>query len=136
MPRSRKVLMGIVVLLAGLAVWCAAHVRDPPFLPEDAAHRTGAGEDACVTCHGPDGSSPRGRSHPVGRDCFRCHAFRRVSAFDSGRPPRPTESGAGYDSPRGAAGGSPGSGGVPVTASSSASTIAVAPHTRVSSTAK
>ena len=29
--------------------------------------------ERCADCHGPEGEYPRGKKHPLGADCTRCH---------------------------------------------------------------
>jgi hypothetical protein len=73
MSRKQIVLLGVLVAVAALLVWLALRNPGPPFLPNDAAHATFSSSDACLECHGPDGSSPRTKNHPLGLDCLRCH---------------------------------------------------------------
>jgi hypothetical protein len=47
--------------------------RQAPTVPDDPDHDRARGTAACLDCHGPDGVMPRGRNHPNGFDCFRCH---------------------------------------------------------------
>ena len=73
---SRTQIVLLVVLLLAAALLLVLVFRNPPipFLPDDADHRGGAGAPGCTECHDPEGVYPRGQNHPVGQDCFRCHA--------------------------------------------------------------
>ncbi|MDH3628006.1 MAG: hypothetical protein OES25_10155 [Acidobacteriota bacterium] len=74
MNRTQKILLiSLVVGVAGIA-FLLRELRQPPLLPADADHRLDTGE-ACVSCHGPTGSDPRGPNHPLGEDCLRCHGL-------------------------------------------------------------
>lgn len=75
---SRKqIALLVVVALAAVAVFLLARSnRQPPLLPGDEEHAAFVSADACLQCHGPDGPYPRGRSHPVGRECLQCHGRR------------------------------------------------------------
>lgn len=71
------------VLLAFLAVAFAATLvlilrnPEPPFLPADDAHAGFLDADGCLVCHGVGAEQAQKPTHPVGRDCMRCHAFSR-----------------------------------------------------------
>jgi hypothetical protein len=69
------VLLVALAAFAALVAWIALRNRQPPVLPADAVHARFDGADACLTCHGPAGPNPQPASHPVGRDCTRCHGF-------------------------------------------------------------
>jgi len=74
--RTQKVALAVLVLLAVLVGWLATRTRKPPWIPPDADH-VGVALSECASCHGPDGVYFRGRNHPLGSDCTRCHAVRR-----------------------------------------------------------
>lgn len=73
MRRTQIVLAVALLLLAVLALLLALRNPPIPFLPADADHADGALR-ACLDCHGPDAALPRSANHPLGDDCFRCHA--------------------------------------------------------------
>lgn len=75
MTRGR--LIGIVaVAFVFLAAFLLARtVRFPPDIPVDADHRRGRSRGECLACHGPDGSSPRSKNHPLADTCFQCHSW-------------------------------------------------------------
>jgi cytochrome c553 len=74
MSRRQIVLAAALGLLALLAVLLAVRTRGAPYLPDDPEHRSDSA--VCMSCHGPDGPAPRSPNHPLGDDCFRCHARR------------------------------------------------------------
>ena len=74
MSRTQIVLAAALVLLALLAVLLALGTRGAPYLPRDADHASESAD--CMSCHGPDAPAPRSANHPLGDDCFRCHARR------------------------------------------------------------
>ena len=76
MGRAQKLfLLGLLLLavLIGILAW---KNRQPPFLPDDAEHRGFVSAEDCLTCHSAEGVYPRGRNHPMGFDCTRCHGTR------------------------------------------------------------
>jgi hypothetical protein len=75
--RKQVLLLTFLALLASLVVWIALRNRQPPFLPADTIHRSATGPEVCLTCHDTGGMMPRSKNHPVGNDCYRCHAARR-----------------------------------------------------------
>ena len=74
MSRRQMLLAATLALVALLAVLLAVRTRGAPYLPVDPDHASDAA--ACMSCHGPDGPVPRSANHPLGDDCFRCHARR------------------------------------------------------------
>ena len=66
-------LFAVILVVAGFVVFLALRSRQPPVLPADAEHAAFTGAAACLTCHGPAGSSPQSKNHPLGDDCLRCH---------------------------------------------------------------
>jgi len=70
--RTQKIALAVLIVVAVLIGWLASRTRQPPFLPQDVDHTT-ASLAACESCHGPDGVYFRGKNHPLGRDCTRCH---------------------------------------------------------------
>jgi len=77
MARRQVVSLALLGALLAFVVYLALRNPKPPFLPGDDAHGSFESALACFTCHGPTGPSPQSPKHPVGRDCMRCHAFRR-----------------------------------------------------------
>ena len=73
MSRSQKISFLALALLALLVAVLVLRNRGAPRLPRDADHVGFSGVAGCLDCHGSSGVSPRGRTHPVGNDCFRCH---------------------------------------------------------------
>ncbi len=76
MGRGQKVfLIGLVLLAAliGILVW---RNRQPPMLPENENHAGITSGERCLVCHGPEDELTRGRNHPLGFDCARCHGTR------------------------------------------------------------
>ena len=68
----------VAVVLAGGMLWILATREPPPPTPGDSVHAGWrAGEESCLTCHGVDGPNPRGKSHPLDQQCFRCHEMPR-----------------------------------------------------------
>jgi hypothetical protein len=76
MTRRQAVLMAALAAAAALVLWLALGTRQAPILPGDPAHAVSAGPAPCLACHGAAGVSPRGRNHPLGDDCLRCHGVR------------------------------------------------------------
>ena len=76
MKRGQAVGLVLLAAAAGTALWLARATRVPPAPPTDRVHAEAVAPDGCLTCHGPEGMRPRPRSHPPGRDCWRCHAAR------------------------------------------------------------
>jgi hypothetical protein len=76
LKRTQLILLAVLALIAGLVAVLATRSRQPPFLPQDSEHRGFVDLRGCVECHGPDGALPRGRNHPIGEDCTRCHGMR------------------------------------------------------------
>lgn len=76
MTRRQVILLVALFALAAILIGLALRNPAPPWMPEDAEHRKTFDADACLECHGPGGPSAQSASHPVGRDCTRCHAYR------------------------------------------------------------
>lgn len=76
MTRRQVVLLLALAALAAALIGLALRNPAPPWLPSDAEHASSVSADACLACHGPGGPSPQSASHPVGRDCARCHVAR------------------------------------------------------------
>jgi hypothetical protein len=76
MSRTQIALLAALLLIAALILVLAFRNPSIPFLPDDADHLAGVDGPGCLECHGPDAIFPRGQNHPVGQDCFRCHARR------------------------------------------------------------
>jgi cytochrome c553 len=74
MSRNQIVLLIVLALVAALVLALALRSRQAPFLPGDEDHRSSPSAQPCAECHGPDGVLPRSQNHPLGEDCFRCHA--------------------------------------------------------------
>jgi hypothetical protein len=74
MNRTQIILVVALLLVAALILVLVFRNPRIPFLPEDADHLGAAGSPTCAECHEPDGVYPRGQNHPIGQDCFRCHA--------------------------------------------------------------
>lgn len=74
MSRKQIVWLILLVLVAALVLALAFRSRPAPFLPADDDHRSSPTAQPCDECHGPDGVLPRSQNHPLGEDCFRCHA--------------------------------------------------------------
>lgn len=66
----------VILVLAAVVVFLAMRERQPPLLPGDADHARFIAAEACLSCHGPQGSHPQGKNHPLGADCMRCHGRR------------------------------------------------------------
>ena len=73
MSRTQIVLVVALLLVAALILVLVFRNPPIPFLPDDADH-LGAAGPSCLQCHDPEGIYPRGQNHPIGLDCFRCHA--------------------------------------------------------------
>ena len=65
-----------LVALAALVIFLVVRGRQPPVLPVDGVHARFISSGACLSCHGPQGSSPQPKNHPLGTDCMRCHGMR------------------------------------------------------------
>ena len=76
MNRTQKIALTALAALGVLVLWLAMRNPRPPFTPTDPEH-TGATLDECAACHDFDGVYFRGKNHPVGTDCTRCHAPER-----------------------------------------------------------
>jgi hypothetical protein len=74
MSRTQIVLVIVLLLVAALILVLVFRNPPIPFLPEDADH-IGVSEQNCLECHDAEGVYPRGQNHPIGLDCFRCHAL-------------------------------------------------------------
>jgi len=73
MPRRVVILLAVVGVFLGLFLMVALR-RQPPVIPADADHlRTRGNPEQCMSCHGPQGSKPRGPNHPFGEQCRNCH---------------------------------------------------------------
>ena len=72
MGRMQKTLLIALALVAAIVVYVALRNRQPPLLPGDADHAVFEIPN-CLRCHNPDGEYPRGKNHPIGDDCARCH---------------------------------------------------------------
>lgn len=75
MSRRQIALLAGLALVASLVLALALVARRPPFVPADDDHAPTAATP-CLACHGPGGVLPRTTNHPLGDDCFRCHARR------------------------------------------------------------
>ena len=75
MSRKQIALLAALALVASLVLALALRTRPAPFLPVDDDHASAAATP-CLACHGPGGVFPRTPNHPLGDDCFRCHARR------------------------------------------------------------
>jgi len=71
--RRQAILLALLAATAALVIGLATRTRQPPLVPRDDVHAIGGPTAACLACHGPDGTSPRGPNHPLGEDCLRCH---------------------------------------------------------------
>jgi len=59
-----------VVLVLSLS----SHKRTTTAVPNDAVHIQSTSRQACMGCHGPEGTRPRPREHhTAGDQCFQCH---------------------------------------------------------------
>jgi len=75
MSRKQIVLASALAVVALLVLALALGTRRAPYLPEDGDHSPDS-VAACMGCHGLEGPLPRSTNHPLGDDCFRCHARR------------------------------------------------------------
>lgn len=75
MNRTQILLLVALAVLVGGVGYLAMRNRQPPIMPGDRPHQGFLSADQCLTCHGPQGTSPRGRNHPLGEECTRCHGF-------------------------------------------------------------
>ena len=75
MNRTQWILMASLLVVALGVGYLAMRNRQPPMLPLDADHKGSVNTITCLSCHGPDGSDPRGANHPLGDDCLRCHGI-------------------------------------------------------------
>ena len=64
-----------LVTLAALVILLVVRGRQPPLLPADADHARFVSSGTCLSCHGPEGTSPQPKNHPLGTDCMRCHGM-------------------------------------------------------------
>jgi hypothetical protein len=63
----------VAALSASLLFWYTLR-KDRPDIPADELHLALRDRmDTCMSCHGPGEKNDRGRNHPVGTDCLRCH---------------------------------------------------------------
>jgi nitrate reductase cytochrome c-type subunit len=69
-------LLGAIAIVGAFIAWLAWSSRQPPLLPDDAAHRASANAEPCLSCHGDGGPAPRSAKHPLGDECLRCHGVR------------------------------------------------------------
>ena len=76
MKGRQIVLLALLVVAAAAVLWLARANRAAPKPPSDRTHAEASAPDGCLVCHGPGGAQPRPRSHPPGRDCWRCHMAR------------------------------------------------------------
>ena len=74
MNRTQIVLVVALLLIAALILVLVFRNPPIPFLPEDADHLGASGIPGCIECHDSEGIYPRDQNHPVGLDCYRCHA--------------------------------------------------------------
>ncbi|MBI4161512.1 MAG: hypothetical protein HY509_03600 [Acidobacteria bacterium] len=72
---ARAVAVALVAAVFLLVILVARSLRFPPDLPADSDHRRGQGAEECLSCHGPEGTSPRGKNHPLNDQCFNCHSW-------------------------------------------------------------
>jgi cytochrome c553 len=76
MNRTQWFLLSALAAVAIIVILLALRNRQPPFLPADAEHARWENAETCLTCHGPGGTSPQSKGHPLGMDCLRCHGAR------------------------------------------------------------
>lgn len=76
MSRVQVVSLVLVVMVAAFVAVLALRNPQAPMLPQDEEHARLDGSEACLECHGPDGTLPRSQNHPIGLDCHRCHGRR------------------------------------------------------------
>jgi cytochrome c553 len=50
-------------------------------IPDNEYHINLTDVEYCLSCHGPDGSNPRGPEHPPKDDCILCHKTKRDRKF-------------------------------------------------------
>lgn len=75
MTRGRVIAVVAVVGVFLVAIYLGSTVTFPPDIPIDRDHPRGQPSEQCMTCHGPDGSSPRSKNHPLVDTCFQCHSW-------------------------------------------------------------
>ncbi len=76
MKAAQIVSIFALVALAALVILLVVRGRQPPVLPFDADHARFVSSGRCLSCHGPQGTSPQPKNHPLGTDCMRCHGMR------------------------------------------------------------
>ena len=76
MTKQQIMLMSLIGAAALAVLWLGLRNPEPPLLPDDDEHAGFARAENCFVCHGPNGSNPRNPSHPIGRECTRCHGRR------------------------------------------------------------
>jgi hypothetical protein len=76
MKRLQIILAVLLAVIAGLVLVLALRNPAAPFLPADDDHSGRPETAVCMDCHGPDSPLPRSKTHPLGDDCYRCHARR------------------------------------------------------------
>lgn len=69
--------IGIVMLLMMVLciVWVLKGTSNPPVMPGDAPHARFEGAETCLLCHSSTGIHPRPKTHPISRECMRCHTM-------------------------------------------------------------
>ncbi|MBI4169330.1 MAG: hypothetical protein HY510_05255 [Acidobacteria bacterium] len=73
---GRNAVLAIALVVAlGFSACLVAYTlrqRKPP-IPADPGHLKSVEAPQCLSCHGPLGTQPRGRNHPLNDRCFNCH---------------------------------------------------------------
>ena len=75
MNASKVIGILMVLMMVLCIVWVLRGTSNPPVMPGNSSHVQFESADTCLLCHGPNGMHPRPKTHPISRECMRCHAF-------------------------------------------------------------
>ncbi len=71
--KSTWSLLLIAGAIVGVLFFLSTTGKQPPAIPDDAAHRTVAAQEECLRCHAPGMQAPLKAAHPPKEQCLICH---------------------------------------------------------------
>ncbi len=75
--KNTLVFIVFVLVVLGFLYFISGKRIQPPFIPDDDAHRMVADAGACMGCHGPGKDAALKPKHPPKYECFKCHKVKK-----------------------------------------------------------